>query len=127
MAQELNSSLHSTINGVPIAYTDEAVIFTCVVRGSNSIAWTSEEYIGTGGQRLELSAAEPIGTRYYAVGNNQTVTELISATIDEIIVSQLRIRIKSNYSIASVLCHNINAGTESSTTFLLAGIIFSCT
>ena len=122
-AQELNSTLHSTAYGVSIAYTDEMVVFTCVVRRSNSMAWTSEEYIGTGGQRLELSAAEPVGTRYSAVGNNQTVAELISARIDEIIVSQLHIRIKSNYSIASVLCHNINADTENSTTFLLAGII----
>ena len=85
------------------------------------MAWTSEEYIGTGGQRLELSAAEPVGTRYSAVGNNQTVAELISARIDEIIVSQLRIRIKSNHPTASVQCHNINIGTMTSITFLLAG------
>ena len=122
LAQELNSTLHSTVYGAPIAYTDETVIFTCVVRGSNSMAWTSEEYIGTGGQRLELSAAEPVGTRYSAVGNNQTVAELISATIDEIIVSQLHIRIKSNYFIAAVKCHNINANTVTSITFLRAGM-----
>ena len=86
------------------------------------MAWTSEEYIGTGGQRLELSAAEPIGTSYSAVGNNQTVAELINAIIDEIIVSQLRIRIKSTYSIASVQCLNINAGTMTSIEFLPAGM-----
>ena len=86
------------------------------------MAWTSEEYIGTGGQRLELSAAEPVGTRYSAVGNNQTVATLIRAAIDEIIVSQLSIRIKSSYSVASVQCHNINAGTMNSIDFLLVGM-----
>ena len=86
------------------------------------MAWTSEEYIGTGGQRLELSAAEPVGTRYSAVGNSQTVAELVSARIDDIIVSQLHIRIKSNYQTASVQCHNINGGTVNSITFLLAGM-----
>lgn len=122
VSQELNSTLHSTLYDVQVAFIDEMVVFTCVVRESNSMAWTSEEYIGTGGQRLELSAAEPVGTSYSAVGNTQTVATLVSATIDEIIVSQLRIRIKSNNPTASVQCHNINAGTNTSIEFLLAGM-----
>ena len=86
------------------------------------MAWTSEEYIGTGGQRLEFSAAERPGSTNSAVGNSQTVAVLISAMVDEIIVSELRIRIRPNYPSASVRCHNINAGTASSVEFLLAGI-----
>ena len=122
MSQELNSTLHSLVYGAPIAYIDEMVIFTCVVRGSNSMSWTSKEYIGTG-QQLELSAAEPVGTNHSAVGNSQTVTILISTIRDEnLIVSQLRIRIKSNHPTASVQCHNINAGTNTSIEFLLAGM-----
>ena len=87
------------------------------------MAWTSEEYIGTGGQQLELSAADNVGTNYTAVGNDQTVAELVSATIDEIIVSRLRIRVKSTYLIASVECHNISTNTV--ITFLLAGMFQS--
>jgi hypothetical protein len=121
LSQELNSTLHSTLYGVEVAYVDEMVVFTCVVRGSNSMAWTSEEYIGTGGQRLEFSAAEPAGTTLPAVGNSQTVATLVNATIDEIIVSQLSIRIRPTYLIASIWCHNINAGTTNSVEFLLAG------
>lgn len=120
MSQELNSTLHSALYGVQVAFVDENVVFTCVVRSSNSMAWTSEEYIGTGGQRLELSAAEPLGTRYSAVGNNQTVAELVGAVIDVIIVSQLRIRVKSTYPTASVQCNGINGNAE--ITFLLAGM-----
>ena len=85
------------------------------------MAWTSDEYIGTGGQRLEFSAAEPAGSTLSAVGNSQTMAVLISATIDEIIVSELRISIQSNFPTPSVQCHNINFGTNSSITFLLAG------
>ena len=127
VSQELNSTLHLTVYGAPIAYVNEMVIFTCVVRGSNSMAWTSDEYIGIGGQRLEISTAEAVGTRYSAaaVGNSQTVAELVSARIDEIIVTKLHIRIRSNYQTASVQCHNINAGTMNSTTFLLAGTFIS--
>ena len=86
------------------------------------MAWTSDEYIGTGGQRLEFSAAQPPGTRLSVVGNSQTVAVLVSAMLDEIIVSELHIRIRPNYPTASVRCHNINAGTASSVEFLLAGI-----
>jgi hypothetical protein len=121
-SQELTSTLHSTLFGVEVAYVDEMVVFSCIVRGSNSMAWTSNEYIGTGGQRLEFSAAEPAGTRLSAVGNSQTTAVLINATIDEIIISQLRIMIQSNSPTASVRCHNINAGTNSSIEFLLAGM-----
>ena len=86
------------------------------------MAWTSQEYIGTGGQRLELSAAEAVGTTYSAVGNPQTVAELINGIIDEIIVTELRIGIQSSYPVASVQCHNINAGTNVSIEFRLAGM-----
>ena len=121
-SQDLSSTLYSILYGVQVAYVDEMVVFTCVVRGSNSMAWTSDEYIGTGGQRLEFSAAESAGTRLPAVGNSQTVAVLVSARIDEIIVSELYIRIRPNYPTASVWCHNINAGTAKSVEFLLAGI-----
>ena len=85
VSQELNSTLHSTLYGISIAYVDEMVVFTCVVRGSNSMAWTSEEYIGTGGRRLEMSAAELVGTRYSipVIGNdlllNLSVPELMKS------------------------------------------------
>ena len=68
------------------------------------MSWTSKEYIGTG-QQLELSAAEPVGTNHSAVGNSQTVTIILISTIrdENLIVSQLRIRIKSNHPTASML------------------------
>ena len=50
----------------------------------------------------------------------QTVAVLVSATVDELIVSQLQIRIKPTYPTASVQCHNVAMGTVSLITFLVA-------
>ena len=124
MSQELNSTLHSTLYGVQFAFVDEMVIFTCVVKESNSMAWTSDEYIGIGGEQLQFSAADPPRTSRTAIGNNQTVATLINAMLDQFIVSQLRIRIKSIHPTAAVQCRNTGANTAlvTSTTFLLAGM-----
>ena len=123
LSQELNSTLHSTVNGAQFAYIDEMVVFTCVVRGSNNLLWTSKEYIGAD-ERLTLTSIESKGTEVRAIGNNQTVARLIMAvdTGDVIIVSELHIRIKATYPVASVQCVNGGANTMTSTSFLLAGM-----
>ena len=118
----LDSTLHSTVDGIPVAYVGETVVFTCMVRGSNSMAWRSDEYIGTGVQRLELSAGDAIGTNYTAVANNQTIATLVDATINEFIISRLQITIRPDYQIASVQCLNINTNTTTSATFFRAGM-----
>ena len=122
LSQELNSTLHSTLYGVQVAYVGEIVTFTCVVRQSNSMGWMSEEYIGTGGQQLEISAADPINTPQTAIGDNQTVATLTSAIVDKVIISQLRVKIKPGEQTASIQCRNSSDNTITSTTFLLAGM-----
>ena len=51
VSQKLNSTLHSTLYSIQVAYVGETVVFTCVVRGSNHMGWSSEEYIGTAGRQ----------------------------------------------------------------------------
>ena len=124
-SQELNSTLHSTIFGLPIAFTNEDVNFTCVIRQSNNMRWTSEQYIGTGGRQLEFASVEPVGSTRTAPGNNQTVAKLISVS-DSVIISQLHIRIQSStFPIASVQCHDTGVGTNASIRFRLAGMCVS--
>jgi hypothetical protein len=125
-SQELNSTLHSTIFGLPIAFTNENVVFTCVTRGSNSMGWTSEQYIGTGGRRLEFVLVDPAGSTMPVGGNSPTVAELVSTSdSDRVIVSQLRITIQtSTFPIASVQCHDIGADTNTSIRFHLAGMYY---
>ena len=124
-SQELTSTLHSTLYGVQIAYVDEMIIFTCVVRGSDNMAWTSKEFIGTGGRELPFAAAEPEGSVQRAIGNSQTVATLVTAvnTGDIMIVSELRIIITSTHPLASVQCISRGADvvTVNSTSFQLAG------
>ena len=99
------------------------VIFTCAVQGSNSITWTSNEYIGVN-QPLTLVSAQPIGHEEPAVGNRQTIAVLVNAITDVIIVSELRIRISSTFPVASIQCVNSGTGMNpmTSTSFLLAGM-----
>ena len=89
------------------------------------MAWTSEEFIGTGGRELPFAAAEPAGTIRRAVGNSQTVATLVTAvnTGDIMIVSELRITITSTHPVASVQCISRGADitTVNSTSFQLAG------
>ena len=73
LSQELNSTLHdSTLNGIQVAYPGDTVVFTCKLRGSNSLVWESDEYIGVD-QRLTFASAEPNRTELRAIGNSETV------------------------------------------------------
>ena len=121
VSQELNSTLHSTPSGVQFAFAGEMVVFTCTVR-SNSITWSSDEYIGTD-QPLTLVSIQGEGFRSNPVGNAETVAVIVRVT-DETIVSKLHIRVKSTFPVASVQC--VNSGTitnpTTSTSFLLAGM-----
>ena len=126
VTQELSSTLQSTIHGAQVAFVDEMVVFTCTVRGSNSMAWRSDEYIGTG-QRLSLSTAQGLNHNVSALGNDQTVAVLvniINATTGTklVVISELRIRVVSAYPVASVQCVNVGANNGNSTSFFLAGI-----
>lgn len=123
-SQLLNSTLHSTLHGVPIAYINERAVFTCVVN-SNSMAWTSEEYIGAGGQRIPFSSANDVGHTESAINNNQTVAVLVNSTesdTDVVITSELYIRVESTHQLASVKCVNSGDNTDTSIEFLLAGM-----
>jgi hypothetical protein len=117
--EELNSTLYSTIYGASVAFSNENVTFTCIARGSvgNHIGWSSEQYIGAGGRRLEFISAIAPGT---ARTSGDTVAVLVQAEENVIIESRLYIRILPTIPVASVQCHNIATGTVTSIRFSLA-------
>ena len=119
VSQDLNSTLYSTISGVLVAFTNENVVFTCVARGSNHMGWSSDEYIGTGGRRLEFISTNAPGTNRTS---GDTRAQLVSASVDQFIISQLFISIVSSIPVASVQCQNIGAGTMTFRSFELAGM-----
>ena len=119
--QQLNNTLHSTEYGVHFAYESETVTFTCVTRGSNSIAWSSDEYIGA--DRMEFASAEREGTTRSAADSG-AIGRLVSVSNENgnvILVSQLQLNVQSTYQIASITCHNIGIDAMNTTTFLMAG------
>ena len=119
--QELNSTLRFTEYGVRYAFVGEVITFTCRTEGSNSIGWSSKEYIGV--NRVDFASGEPDGTMRPPTENG-AVAQLISSyrvngTV--ILVSQLRITVQSVHQIASMTCHNIGVDTVDTSSFRMAG------
>ena len=117
----LTSTLHSTEYGLKFAYDGETVRFNCIAMG-NSMAWSSDEYIGSDGNRLEFVSIEPKGTEYRA---GQTVATLISISNMNgsiMLKSQLQISVQSAFQISSIRCHNIGSDTVNTISFETNGI-----
>lgn len=109
--------LTSTLNDERLVCDGDTVTFTCTVRETNILGWSSNEYIGPGLDRLDiLSICEP-GTPHLAQGNMNTSAKLINAFDDNgvtVIESELRIEVQSDIVSSSVTCHNV--GTDKTIT-----------
>ena len=97
----------------------DTVNFTCTTIGSNTLAWSSPEYIGQNGEQLSLS---PLGTisslNSYAVA---TVTNTcLLENGQRVLESNLTIIVQGNIPSASVTCSSIGSGESSMTSFHLA-------
>ena len=98
------------------------IVFTCTTTGSLVLAWTSEEYIGSGRQ-LDIRSVDPIGTTVSSTINSDTVANLTAFDNDGIILkSMLRIRTGSTTPSVSVSCLNVGDGGINSSTIPLAGM-----
>ena len=121
----LTSTLHSTEYGLNFAYDGETVRFNCTAEG-NSIAWSSDEYIGSDGNRLEFVSIEPMGT-VHRVG--QTVATLVDVSNRNGLTrlqSQLQISVRSVFQISSIRCHNVGSDSMKSISFGTNGIKDIC-
>lgn len=56
---ECQTVLNSTLSNERCACPGEQVVFTCITRGSHTLVWSSNEYIGSGGYQLEFSIFIP--------------------------------------------------------------------
>ena len=103
----------------------EEVTITCETRGSIVIAWTSEEYIGARGTRLEFGIFHSIGNTYTSHMNPNTVATLINKTVEDgvyVLVSQLRITAQSQFMNPSVICINVRFGIQNTTRLRVLGM-----
>ena len=105
-----------------MSYHTQTVIFTCTIRDNGQgpivLAWKSENYVGLGGDVLELVSIDNPGTTEYSSTHPTTVATLISTTTNNDtgvtvteIVSELRIRASIQYPNSSVSCQLDNHGT----------------
>ena len=79
-----------------IACPDQTVIFTCQTTGP--VAWSSDEYIGTGGNQLPFGLDDRVGRRHTV--NENIYAELLSIDLDNrIITSTFRIKASSSSSV----------------------------
>ena len=115
---DLTSSLMSTY----ACPTDE-LCFTCETRGSQILAWSSDEYIGRGGEELGCTCSSsvpqvtPVDQNTVAICSN---TSTCSSDTGEItIVSHLHIIVHnvSKDSTVSMTCRNVDLEKEKNITF----------
>ena len=123
---QVGALIISVNNTLPSDYEvcpGEEVIFTCVVQGPH-LAWSSEEYIGSGGKQLEFGARDHERlNKTVKINSLSTVTLLnISETSGvTTITSQLKIIASAMYPTNSVVCHDVAAGNPQSVDFNTAG------
>jgi hypothetical protein len=103
------------------------ITFTCETRGSYAIAWSSDEYIGSGGNQLTFAAgASHVGEILRSGSIAQTMANFTYNTDENgklVMVSILTITIVPNSPGGSVTCTHIGDGTTDSIDFEVIGKI----
>ena len=110
--------LESSVN---VACPGELVIFTCTTRGTPILEWFSEEYIGTGRDRLQILSESARNTSSVTP---DVVAVRINVSIESgvtVIVSELRITASTKYPIATVSCSNGDQRSIQNITFRTFG------
>ena len=102
----------------------QEIIFTCVTNGSVVVAWSSNEYIGTGGLQLEFTSRDSVGRRITSSSNPSTFAELTMRAEGLVTESQLHIIVSRDIPMATVTCSDVSGG---STTFISFGLLRKCT
>ena len=119
--------LNSTVSTNGVAYSGQVLVFTCITRDSLILEWYSDEYIGTGGARLQLLAVNCTCVGSNVTGATQgtyatclTVTE---ENNEKVIISQLRVIASVQTPASTVTCYNNVHGLNESVTFQTTGKI----
>ena len=102
-------------------YHEQVVIFTCITRGSPTLAWSSNDYIGSGLLVEFLSINDQGETRSY---NNGTIATLTYKRVDGsvfVLESTLRIQASRMYPTSTVSCHNVGQDSRDDITFHVLG------
>ena len=114
-------TINSTISSERPVCPGNQVNFTCETRGSDIIAWTSEEYISplTGGTRIEFSAFDVGVIRRI---DKNTVATLVSAAENiSSLISLLTIKVSPLYQNPSITCLHVGRLINATVSFVVPG------
>lgn len=119
--------LTHNLGGGGIAYNGQRITFLCTIveyREDIIMEWSSEQYIGTGGDVLQLTSDHPIGYTANDTWNPTTVATLISTStrrsnvvVTVTVVSELQLIASARYPISNVSCGANGRGPVSTVTF----------
>ena len=116
---QVSSSLESGQYPCP----GQNITFTCVTRRSKVLAWSSDEYIGTGGSQLHSKYVDQEGHVVYSSSVPSTFVTLVSKTRENgslILKSQLHITVSSTP--ANITCEAVDVGTKDNIDFRALGM-----
>ena len=104
-----------------IAYDNQTWIFRCITEGTSmTLTWTSDDYIGSGGDVLQFKSVHSPGRTASNSINPTTIATLINATTVNgvtVIKSELCIIASVQYSMSSVECRANIHGTPTTILF----------
>ena len=119
-----DTTLSSTLDGRLFAQPGESVVFSCTTRGSLVQEWSSDEYIGSGGDTISLLSFTCLNSNVTSnVYHSTTATCVNVTTVNgiSIIKSELRIIAAPERPIATVMCANNGSLSNESITFQTLG------
>ena len=103
------------------AYDGQVVTFLCVITGVDTVLnWISDDYIGTGGDVLQLASADPVGQTASNPRNPTTVATLVSTSRSGGVtttVSELQLTASSQFPTSNVSCRDNGQGPVNTTSF----------
>ena len=117
--------LNSTLIGGNLSYAQQRVVFTCVTRNSTLLEWESTDYIGEGGNVIQISSyGDNNVTR--SLSNPDTYATRVSVSVEDgvtVIVSQLFITVSEQFPTSSVTCRIDEQGPRKTISFNTTGIL----
>ena len=98
-------------------YINQPVTVHCTTRGTQAMAWRSDEYIGSGRQLTFNSRSMPGATDTSLNGAQATFVRMDNDNGELMLQSILRISVTSIYSSFTITCRNIDTGSTESVAY----------
>ena len=116
--------MNSTLIHGELALPRQEVIFTCVIRNTTILVWESTDYIGKGGNDIQIISAGDSNVTM-SLSNPDTYATRVSVSVEDgvtVIVSQLFITASEQFPNSSVTCRINGQGPRKTLFFNTTGM-----